>query len=70
MPPLHMPTRVDVEINLAESSMGFELRNCIFPAVILNMQQCEESCHNCFNLCDLRGVHVDPVPLQMIQNHL
>eukprot|EP00957_Ditylum_brightwellii_P111090 8471263-Ditylum_brightwellii.AAC.1 len=70
MPPLHMSTRVDVEINLAESSTGFELCDCIFPAVIFNMREYEESCHNCFDLCDLSGIHVDPVLLEMIQDHL
>eukprot|EP00957_Ditylum_brightwellii_P009792 738460-Ditylum_brightwellii.AAC.1 len=65
-----MPTRVDVEINLAESSTGFEIRDCIFPAVILNMRKYKESCRDCFDLCDLSGIHVDLVSLEMIQDHL
>eukprot|EP00957_Ditylum_brightwellii_P137394 10475262-Ditylum_brightwellii.AAC.1 len=70
MPPLHMATRVNMEINLIKSRAGFEFCDCIFPAVIFDVREDKKSCHNCFDLCDLRGVHVYPVSLEMIQDSL
>eukprot|EP00957_Ditylum_brightwellii_P054599 4137022-Ditylum_brightwellii.AAC.1 len=70
MPPLHMATHMDMEVNLSKSSAGLEFRNSIFPAVIFDMRKNKKTSHDCFDLCDLRGVHVYLVSLEMIQDNL
>eukprot|EP00957_Ditylum_brightwellii_P199876 15237518-Ditylum_brightwellii.AAC.1 len=59
-----------MEIDLIKSSAGFDFHDCIFPAVIFYVREYEKSCHDCFDLCDLRWVHVYHMSLEMIQDSL